>query len=75
MTTEKLNQMTVSTKANVYFDGKCVSHSLTAADGTQLSVGVVLASELRFSTSAAEIIKCNFFIIYLPRLSASILVY
>ena len=59
MTTEKLNQMTVSTKANVYFDGICVSHSLTAADGTQLSVGVVLASELRFSTGAAEIMECS----------------
>lgn len=59
MTTEKLQHMTVSTKANVYFDGKCISHSLTNADGTQLSVGVVLASELRFSTAAAEIMECT----------------
>lgn len=59
MTTEKLNLMTVSTKANVYFDGKCISHSLTTQDGTQLSVGVVLPSELRFSTGAAEIMECS----------------
>lgn len=26
-------QATVRTRANVYFDGKCVSHSLELADG------------------------------------------
>ena len=34
-TTEFLQSAAVSTKANVYFDGKCVSHSLTLADGTK----------------------------------------
>ena len=29
MTTESIAGATVSTQANVYFDGKCVSHSLT----------------------------------------------
>ncbi len=42
MTIEKIDGVSVSTKANVYFDGKCVSHSLTRADGTKLSVGVIL---------------------------------
>ena len=32
-TTESLHSAAVATKANVYFDGKCVSHSLTLADG------------------------------------------
>ena len=32
--TDTLNSAAVATKANVYFDGKCVSHSLTLADGT-----------------------------------------
>ena len=48
----------VSTKANVYFDGKCVSHSITLADGTKKSVGVVLPSTLTFNTGAAEVMEC-----------------
>ena len=45
MTTEQLAVATVTTQANVYFDGKCVSHSVTLADGTKKSVGVVLPSQ------------------------------
>jgi len=32
--------VSVNKLANVYFDGKCVSHSLTLADGTKKSVGL-----------------------------------
>ena len=53
-TTESLLSATVSTKANVYFDGKCVSHSLTLADGSKKSVGVILPSTLTFNTGAPE---------------------
>ncbi|HEY2256832.1 MAG TPA: pyrimidine/purine nucleoside phosphorylase [Variovorax sp.] len=53
-TTESLPNATVSTRANVYFDGKCVSHSLTLADGSKLSVGVILPSTLSFNTGAPE---------------------
>ena len=41
MTTLHLDNVSVSTQASVYFDGKCVSHSLTLADGTKKSIGVV----------------------------------
>ena len=58
MTTEKIDHVTVTTKANVYFDGKCVSHNITLADGTQKSVGVVLPSTLTFNTGAPEIMEC-----------------
>jgi len=53
-TTESLLSATVSTKANVYFDGKCVSHNLTLADGSKKSVGVILPSTLTFNTGAPE---------------------
>ena len=53
-TTESLLSATVSTKANVYFDGKCVSHNLTLADGSKKSVGVILPSTLTFTTGAPE---------------------
>ena len=35
MTTEKIDGVSVTTKANVYFDGKCVSHGITFPDGTK----------------------------------------
>ena len=35
MTTEKFDNVSVTTQANVYFDGKCVSHGITLADGTK----------------------------------------
>jgi uncharacterized protein YaiE (UPF0345 family) len=58
MTTEKIDNISVTTKANVYFDGKCVSHGITFADGTKKSVGVVLPSTLTFNTGAPEIMEC-----------------
>ena len=57
MTTEHIPGVTLATKANVYFDGKCVSHSFTLPDGTKKSVGVVLPATLTFGT-AAEIMEC-----------------
>ncbi len=56
--TEQFISVTVSTRANVYFDGKCVSHSITLADGTKKSVGVVLPATLTFNTGAPEIMEC-----------------
>jgi uncharacterized protein YaiE (UPF0345 family) len=52
--TESLPNVSVTTRANVYFDGKCVSHNLTLADGSKKSVGVILPSTLTFSTGAPE---------------------
>ena len=56
--TTQIANVTLATQANVYFGGKCVSHSFTLADGTRKSAGVVLAAELTFSTGAAEIMEC-----------------
>ena len=58
MTTEKIHHTTVHTQANVYFDGRCVSHALTLEDGTKKSVGVVLPASLNFKTGSAEIMEC-----------------
>lgn len=56
--TEKYDGVTVNTKASVYFDGKCVSHSFVLADGTKKSVGVILPASLTFNTGAPEIMEC-----------------
>jgi uncharacterized protein YaiE (UPF0345 family) len=58
MTTTQIPGVTVTTKANVYFDGKCVSHGFTLADGTKKSVGVILPATLTFNTGAPEIMEC-----------------
>jgi uncharacterized protein YaiE (UPF0345 family) len=47
----------VATQANVYFDGKCVSHTVTLADGTRKSVGVIQPATLTFHTGAPEIME------------------
>ena len=53
----QFNNVSVVSKANVYFDGKCVSHSIMLADGTKKSVGVIMPSILTFNTGAAEIME------------------
>ena len=58
MTTSSISGVTVATQASVYFDGKCVSHGITLADGTKKSVGVVLPATLTFGTGAPEIMEC-----------------
>ncbi len=58
MTTAQINGVAVTTQANVYFDGKCVSHSITYPDGTKKSVGVILPASLAFNTGAPEIMEC-----------------
>lgn len=52
-----LANVTVTAKANIYFDGKCVSHTVTLADGTRKSVGVIFPSSLTFNTGAPEIME------------------
>ena len=58
MTTEKIDGVAVTTKANIYFDGKCVSHGIQFPDGTKKSVGVILPATLSFNTGAAEVMEC-----------------
>ena len=52
---QSLSNVTVFTNANVYFDGKCVSHTIETAEGARKSVGVILLSALHFSTAAPEL--------------------
>lgn len=58
MTTTHFDGVSVSTTASVYFDGKCISHGITFADGTKKSVGVVLPASLTFHTGAPEVMEC-----------------
>ena len=49
-----LENVSVSAQANIYFDGKVVSHSLTMADGTKKTVGVIFPGQYHFNTDSAE---------------------
>ena len=53
----QFDNISVVKKANVYFDGKCVSHTVQFADGTKKSVGVILPSTLTFNTGVPEIME------------------
>ncbi|MFA9441130.1 pyrimidine/purine nucleoside phosphorylase [Uliginosibacterium sp. sgz301328] len=53
----QFDNVAVIKKANVYFDGKCVSHTVVLADGTKKSVGVILPATLTFNTGAPEIME------------------
>ncbi|MBV7539040.1 pyrimidine/purine nucleoside phosphorylase [Duganella sp. sic0402] len=53
----QIDQVSVVKKSNIYFDGKCVSHTITLADGSKKSVGVIFPSSLTFNTGAPEIME------------------
>ncbi len=49
--------VTVVKKANIYFGGQVVSHTVLFADGTCKTLGVMQVGEYEFSTGAAEIME------------------
>lgn len=55
----QFDQVSVVKKANIYFDGKCVSHTVIFADGSRKTIGVIFPSQLTFNTGAAEIMELN----------------
>ena len=58
MSTTEFRGVTVATQASVYFEGRCISHAITLADGTRKSVGVILPGTLTFNTGAPEVMEC-----------------
>ncbi len=55
----QFDNVSVVKKANLYFDGKCVSHTVLFADGTRKTLGVIFPSTLTFNTGAPEIMEIN----------------
>jgi len=53
----QFDNVSVVKQANVYFDGKCVSHTVVLADGARKTVGVILPSSLTFNTGAPEVME------------------
>ena len=57
----QLDGVSVGTKANVFFGGRCVSHTVTLPDGTRKSCGVILpaadGASLTFDVGTAEVMQ------------------
>lgn len=55
---DKFDNVSVGKKSNVFFDGKCVSHSVFFPDGTRKTVGVVMpGSQLTFNVGVPELME------------------
>jgi uncharacterized protein YaiE (UPF0345 family) len=53
----QFNNVSVEKMGNVFFEGKCVSHSVLFPDGTRKTVGVILPSTLTFNVSTPELME------------------
>lgn len=50
----KFENVTAVAEANVYFDGKVVSHTLLFSDSSKKTLGLIYPGEYHFGTDAAE---------------------
>lgn len=50
----QFENVTAVTKANVYFDGKVVSHSILFADSSKKTLGLIYPGSYHFGTDKAE---------------------
>src|SRR5688572_23374264 len=48
------SNVTVDAKANVYFDGRVVSHTVHFTDGTKKTLGLIYPGKYHFGTAAPE---------------------
>jgi len=52
-----LENVSVNAKANIYFDGKCISYTITLADLSKCTVGIIFNGLFEFNTDRAELMK------------------
>ena len=50
----QFENVTAVAKANIYFDGKVVSHTIIMADGSKKTLGLIYAGSYSFNTDAPE---------------------
>lgn len=53
-TNPQFDQVTVWAKANVYFEGKVVSHTLQLPGGMKKTLGLIYPGQFTFNTAAPE---------------------
>jgi uncharacterized protein YaiE (UPF0345 family) len=50
----QFESVTVQAKANVFFDGKVISHSIAFADGSKKTLGLIYPGSYHFGTDKPE---------------------
>ena len=50
----QFNNVTATAKANVYFDGKVVSHTIVLTGGEKKTLGLIYPGKFHFGTAKAE---------------------
>jgi purine/pyrimidine-nucleoside phosphorylase len=50
----QFDQVTVITKANLYFEGKVVSHTVVFQDGSKKTLGLIFPGSYHFGTDKSE---------------------
>jgi uncharacterized protein YaiE (UPF0345 family) len=53
----EFNNVTITCEANVYFDGNVTSRTVTFADGSTKTLGIMMPSEYTFGTVKAELME------------------
>lgn len=53
----KLDNVSVVKEANIYYDGNVTSRTVELADGSTVSLGIMLPGEYTFGTNEAEIME------------------
>lgn len=53
----QFQNVTVTTKANIFFDGKVVSHAIHLSDGSKKSLGLIYPGTFRFDVGTSEIME------------------
>jgi purine/pyrimidine-nucleoside phosphorylase len=57
MTDTQFTNVTAVAKANIYFDGKVVSHTVLFADGSKKTLGLIYPGDYHFGTDAPELME------------------
>lgn len=57
MVEEKLHQIEVTTKANVYWDGKVTSRTCFRQDGSKFTLGIITAGSYTFDVGDREVVQ------------------
>jgi hypothetical protein len=54
---EQFHNVTVTAKANIFFDGKVVSHTILLADNSRKTLGLIYPGEYKFNVGTSEVME------------------
>ena len=54
---EQFTNVTATCKANIYFDGKVVSHTITFDDNSRKTIGLIYPGTYKFDTAEPEVME------------------